>query len=293
MKAEQLYRLGLFKAANRLARWLPRGIALRVGAAIGRQLCRNRPVQWRDQRENLRIVTGLDGPALDALCDKSFVQFSRMLADYFYCTNVAPERVRPLIKEWRGYEHVEMARTAGRGTIVVTAHLGHWELGGIVLALHGLPLTVITLDEPTTELTRWRELYRQKLGIKTIAVGADKFAFVEMIQALRRNEFVAMLVDRPYAGTGSPVTLFGHRTEFSSAPALLWEHTGATVLPAFILQEPDDRYLSVADPVIPLDNNAGIAGNTQRIADVFGAVIRAHPEQWFNFVRIFESAQSI
>ena len=50
-----------------------------------------------------------------------------------------------------------------------------------------------------------------------------------MIQTLRRNEFLAMLVDRPYAGTGAPVQFFGQQTEFSTAPALLWQHTGAAV----------------------------------------------------------------
>ncbi len=289
MSPRRLYRVGLFKTANRLARFLPRPVTRQIGAWMGRWSCDRNSEAWHAQRENLGIATGLRSSELDELCRENFVHFSQMLADYFYCTNVEAERVRPLVQEWRGYEHIEAARAAGRGTIVVTAHLGHWELGGIVLALHGLPLTVITLDEPTSELTRWREDYRRRLGIKTIAIGEDKFAFVAMIQALKRNEFVAMLIDRPPGGTGTPVKLFGHETEFSSGPALLWQHTRATVLPAFVLQQPDDCYVSLAAPAVPLDETADLASNTQKIADAFSGIIRTHPEQWFNYVRIFKS----
>ena len=59
----------------------------------------------------------------------------------------------------------------------------------------------------------------QRFGIKTITVGSDKFAFVEIIQALRRNELVAMLIDRPYLNSGVQVQFFDHPTLFSAAAA--------------------------------------------------------------------------
>src|SRR5207302_7851476 len=110
-------------------------------------------------------------------------------------------------------------------------------------ALRGIPVTVITLEEPSTALTAWREAYRREIGIGTIAVGPGReFAFVEMMRVLRQNGCLAMLVDRPYAGTGAPVSFFGRSAEFSSAPALLWQHTGAAVVPAFVTRLPTGRY---------------------------------------------------
>jgi KDO2-lipid IV(A) lauroyltransferase len=216
-----------------------------------------------------------------------------MLADYFLCAGLTAERnARGLLDEWRGIEHLQAARAAGRGTIIVTAHLGHWELGGILLTRHGWPLNVVTLEEPSTELTRWRDAHRRHLGIHTIAVGpGHPFAFVELIQKLRRNELVAMLVDRPHEGTGAPVKFFGAQTEFSTGPALLAHHTGAAVLPAFVLQNDAGRYVSFADPVIPMqrhkDPRALLGENTQRIATSFEQIVRAHPEQWFNYVPVW------
>jgi KDO2-lipid IV(A) lauroyltransferase len=212
-----------------------------------------------------------------------------MLADYFLCASGG--RADGLLREWRGLEHVEAARKRGNGVLLVTAHLGHWELGGLLLAGHGLPMTVVTLEEPTTELTRWRDAYRRRAGIHTIAVGpGHSFAFVEMLQALRRNEVVAMLVDRPYEGTGEAVRFFGRPAEFSSGPALLHQHTGAAVVPAFVLRNGTGHYTAFADAALPLAADAGLPQNTQLIASHFENIIRQHPEQWFNYVPIWREA---
>lgn len=288
-----LYTLGCFKAAFVLAQLLPRSATQALAGLVGRIAFRRKADAQAALRANLQLVTGLRGAALDTLCTENVGNFSRMLADYFRCTGMhAARHGDALIEGWRGFEHLAAAREAGRGTIVVTGHLGHWELGGLVLARRGLPLTVITLEEPSTELTRWREAGRRRLGIKTITVGpGHPFAFVEMIQTLRRNELLAMLVDRPYPGSGAPVRLFGHATEFSTAPALLAQHTGAAVLPAFVLRQPGGRYVSIAEPIVPMpatsDPRADLVANTQRVATAFENVIRAHPAQWFHYVPIW------
>ena len=293
-----LYTLAGFKAAFAVAHLLPRPAAQALAAFVGRAAFGRKSDAQAALRANLQPVTGLSGAALDALCAENVANFSRMLADYFLCAGAnAARHCDALIEGWSGFENLAAARAAGCGTIVVTGHLGHWELGGLVLARRGLPLTVVTLEEPSTGLTRWREACRRQLGIKTITVGpGHPFAFVEMIQTLRRNELVAMLVDRPYAGTGTPVRLFGHETEFSSAPALLAKHTGAAVLPAFVLRQPGGRYISVAEPAVPMSATADLAANTQRIASAFEPSIRGHPAQWFHYVPIWsknEAAQSL
>jgi Kdo2-lipid IVA lauroyltransferase/acyltransferase len=291
-----LYTLAGFKTAFALAHLLPRPAAQALAAFVGRVAYGRNVNAQAALRANLQLVTGLRGAALDALCAENVANFCRMLADYFLCAGAdAARHCDALIEGWSGFENLTAARDAGRGTIVVTGHLGHWELGGLVLARRGLPLTVITLEEPSTGLTRWREACRRRLGIKTIAVGpGHPFAFVEMIQTLRRNELVAMLVDRPYAGTGAPVRLFGHETEFSTAPALLAQHTGAAVLPAFVIRQASGRYISVADTIVPMpataDPRADLAVNTQRLATAFEGIIRQHPAQWFNYVPIWNNA---
>jgi KDO2-lipid IV(A) lauroyltransferase len=295
---DSLYTLGGFKLAFAFAHLFPRAASQWLAPRIALAAYSRSAEAQSSLRANLHLVTGLNGATLDALCEENIVNFSRMLADYFLCAGPNAAKHAASLLRYDGGEHnLAAARAPGKGVIVVTGHLGHWELGGLMLALLGLPLTVVTLEEPSSELTRWRESCRRQLGIKTITVGpAHPFAFVEMMQTLRRNELIAMLVDRPYEGTGACVELFDHKTEFSTAPALLAHHTGASVLPAFVIHDGQGGYTTMAEPPVPMDTNGDlrttIPANTQRIATVFEGIIRRHPEQWFNYVPIWRERET-
>jgi lauroyl/myristoyl acyltransferase len=289
VRPNRAYRLSIFQAAHFCIRILPRPISQWIAAGIGRAAYWLNPQARAALRENLARVTGASGRLLDRVCLRNFTNFLQMLADYLYAAGAEREKITSLMGNSRGLEHFHAARALGKGVLVVTGHLGNWELGGVLLALHDLPVTVVTLEEPSSELTRWRDAYRRRLGIKTITVGNDPFAFVAMVQALKNNECLAMLIDRPYGGSGTPVDFFGQRTCFSTAPALLWQHTGAAVVPAFVVRE-NGRYVSFAEAPVqlaPADRRAGLEENTQRLATAFEETIRRYPDQWYNYVPIW------
>ena len=288
MTGNPWYRLNTFRAALRLASALPRDIVQEIAGRhrpFRLPLCakrpRGRPGKPRPHHRPPRRDARRALPA-------KLRHFLRMMADYFYCS-ARPRRrnPRPGRAPGRALNTSPPRANEGKGGILVTAHLGNWELGGIILALAGVPLTVVTLEEPTSELTEWREAGRRRLGIKTIAIGSDPFSFVGIVSALRRNEFVAMLVDRPYGDSSVPVQFFGAETQFSSAPSLLHGHTGAAVIPAFVLQKPGGRYVSVLEPPVPMSTESP-ESNAQKIAAVFEAVVRRYPDQWFNYVPIWK-----
>jgi len=103
------------------------------------------------------------------------------------------------------------------------------------------------------------------------------------MQALRRNELVAMLVDRPYLNSGVEVKFFDQPTLFSAAgPPRIWQHTDATIIPAFVLQLQPGRYGCYAYPPIAMTTETGPRRKiARRVADVFQAIIREFPDQWF------------
>jgi KDO2-lipid IV(A) lauroyltransferase len=269
---------------GRLPTPVSRSLALLCGE-LGFRLCHNRR---EAVRRNLAALVPDEQEQWNT-CRRCFHNFLRMLHDFCDSAERGARRVNELMTERRGFEFLKAARQVGRGTILVTGHLGAWELGGMVLASDGFPVNVVTLAEPTAELNAWRREYRERFGIKTITVGSDKFAFVEIIAALRRNELVAMLVDRPYLNSGVEVRFFDRSTSFSAAAARLWQHTGATVIPAFVLQLEPGSYGCYAYPSIDMRPDQSLRENSQLIADVFQSIIREFPDQWFNFVPIWNS----
>ena len=277
-----------FETASWMIKHLPRPLTRSMSVAageLGYRFCQDRRealqrnLQAMAQNDNQRSI----------LSRSCFHNFLRMLHDFCDCAESGAGRLNELMVERRGFEFLEAARRKGNGTLLITGHLGAWELGGMALASDGFPVNVVTLAEPTNELNEWRQKYRQRFGIKTVTVGADKFAFVEIIQALRRNELVAMLVDRPYLNSGIEVQFFGRPTLFSAAAARVWQHTQAAVIPAFVLQLEPGQYGCYAYPTIDMTADQTLEQNSQRIADVFQAVVREFPEQWFNFVPIWNS----
>jgi KDO2-lipid IV(A) lauroyltransferase len=288
-----LYGISAFKAAFALAQLLPRPVTRKIADALAWWGLRSSPELKKIASENLAIATGRTDAALDALVRENFRNFSRTLADYFLCAGEHAASANALLGELDGWEHITAARERGHGIILVTGHVGHWELGGLTLASRGVPMSVVTLPEPSDALMRWRSACRRRLGIGTIAVGpGHDFAFVEMLRTLNGNGCLAMLVDRPYPGTGITVRQFGRNTEFSTGPALLAHHTGAAIIPAFVFQQPDYRYRAIACPPVEMANGPlreTLHENVQRIASVFEVLIRQHPDQWFNYVPLFQT----
>src|ERR1700752_428943 len=274
-----------FEIASWLVRHLPhpltRAFAARVGG-LGYRFCPHRRAALLSNLAQLKNQDASD------LCLACFQNFLRVLHDFCDAAAGGVPSMNTLIVARRGFEFLNEARSRGRGTLLITGHIWAWELGGMMLAAEGFPGNVGTMREPPPKLDVWRQEYRSRFGIKTITVGADKFAFVEIIQALRRNELVAMLVDRPYLNSGVEVRFFGKPTLFSAAAARIWHHTGATVIPAFVLQLQPGRYGCYAYPSIEMDSGASTETNTQRVADVFEAIVREFPDQWYNFVPIWQ-----
>jgi len=265
-----------------LPRTFTRSMSLAAGE-LGYRLCKDRRAALG---RNLAALTA-DPIQRERLARNCFHNFLRMLHDFCDCAENGTRRLNELMVQRRGFEFLEAARLKGKGTLLITGHLGAWELGGMVLASDGFPVNVVTMPEPTTELNEWRLKYRERFGIKTITIGSDKFAFIEIIQALRRNELVAMLVDRPYMNSGIGVQFFGRPTLFSAAAARVWQHTQAAVIPAFVLQLEPGQYGCYAYSPIEMTAEQTLEKNSQCVADVFQAIIREFPEQWFNFVPIW------
>lgn len=276
----------IFEAASWIISHSPRSVTRALSAQLGRLgyiLCKHRRDALKGNLEALKH----NSKSLDSLTQDCFENFLRMLHDFCDCVAGGIPRVNALLSERRGFEFLEKAQSYGKGTLLVTGHVGAWELGGMVLASDGFPVNVVTLEEPTKKLNKWRQKYRDRFGIKTITVGSGGFTFVEIIQALRRNELVAMLVDRPYMNSGVNIRFFDRRARFSLAAARISQVTQATVMPAFVLQLEYGKYGCYAYPPIDMPANETLEENSQRIVNVFQSIIQEFPEQWFNFVSIW------
>ncbi len=280
----ELWRAALF-GVRVLPGWLLDGLA-RAGSVAYRQL-------HRDRREiavqNLLPVVGGDRPQAERLARRLFAQFALKLADLWRFE--AGLDLTGRFCDLHGWGSFEAARARGRGVLLVTPHLGNWELGGPLLSARGVRLLVITQAEPGNGFTELRQASRARWGIETLVIGRDAFAFVEVIKRLQAGATVAILVDRPPAPSGVTVELFGRPFQASIAAAELARATGCAVLGVALPRTPR----GYAARVLPefaydrgaLGNRAGRIAFSQEILRAFEPIIREHPDQWYHFVPVW------
>ena len=181
-----------------------------------------------------------------------------------------------------GVEHLHAAmRTHGRA-LVLTAHLGNWEVlcAAHRLTEYGLSIVVRPLDAPWLDAVADR--LRRRTGVEVID---KRGALRPVLEALRRGRMVGILMDQNAARReGVFVKFFGHPASTSRSIALLAVRTGAPVVPIFARRAGGTRHTVVIRPALapPLvnDSEAAVVELTARCTAEIEAVIREVPEQW-------------
>lgn len=243
--------------------------------------------------ENFLPVLNGDRAAARRAAKKMFSEFALKLADLWRFesgADVSGEKAA-----WQGWEDFEAARARGKGVLIVTPHLGNWEIGAAFFVEHGIPMLVLTQAEPDAALTQMRLASRARRGIETIVVGEDAFAFIEIIKRLQAGATVALLVDRPPAPKAVPVELFGRPIQASNAAAELARASGCAIVPGVIVRQPGGYAANIL-PEIRYDRAAighrdGRIRLTQEILRAFEPAIRQHLNQWYHFVPVWPTQE--
>lgn len=204
--------------------------------------------------------------------------------DVLLLPRIAPAALGTLI-DFRGWEHLAAAHAAGRGILLVTAHLGSISLVGQMIQARGYPACVVVEPVQPPQLLALLERLRGSHGARPLPVGPGLLRAVN--EALARNEVVGLVSDRDVLGNGLPVTFFGAPTRLPGGAAGLALRTGAAVLPAFTARLAAGRHVGWFEPPIELIRSgnvrADIQANTERVTRVLEAAIRRYPEQWTVF----------
>jgi len=178
-----------------------------------------------------------------------------------------------------------------RGAILVTAHIGAWEVGSMLPASRDHQrIHVVREAETDPRAQRFIEgLIRSRGGELYITHFAeDPHLGVDLLDALRGGEVVALQGDRPRSGGRTEdATLFGQGFHLPIGPAALARAAGVPIVPVFVFREDRLSYRCVIRPAIHVaqtaDRRGDIAGALALFAADLEAAIRRDPHQWFCF----------
>jgi KDO2-lipid IV(A) lauroyltransferase len=186
----------------------------------------------------------------------------------------------------RADEYLDAAFENPNGVILISLHIGNWEVATMAAALAtGRRVTSVARPLGLPWADRWISAIRTRFGNRIIAKDG---ALKEMNRTLRSGGILGILIDQvTKRSDGVEVRFFGRRVMATPAAALLALRCRSTVIPAFCARDRDDGLVLHFRPPLAIhrsgDLRRDIAINTQRMNDAIVEIIEAYPSQWFWF----------
>jgi len=285
----------------RIAQFIALNLPLRVGYGLA-VFCSDIHYMFADKdrrfvRENLKVIfPEKSRREIRRIRIKMARNFAKYLVDFFRFSKMDLEYMKKNIKVENAHFFDE-ALSKGKGVIILSAHLGNWELGAVAVALLGYPFWVVVLPHKHKYVDRFFNAQRESKGIKVIPLG--KAARLCMT-ALKKNELLALVGDRDFTESGIVVDFFGKPSIFPKGPAALALNTGAVILPGFMVRNADDSFTLCIDKPIECNPPVG-AERKLRFSDhdlmevikqykgVIESYIRKYPDQWYMFRKFWIS----
>ena len=268
------------RAALAGVRVLPRGAALAVGAAAGRAAWRL-GMRRRVTEDNLAVAfPEVGAPERRVLARRVFEHFGRMTVDSLRLSASGPKALVPHVQGGEAIELVRAALARGKGAIILTGHVGNWELAGAYIAACGFPLAAVVKAPSNPYIARHTEQVRLALGIESIDMPE---ASVGVPQVLRANRAVALVADQGALRSSLWTPFFGRPTKTPLGPGVFAVRSGAPVLFGALVARPDGGYELLGERLFEEmtgdpDEAARVVGEAYRAK--LEAVVRRVPEQY-------------
>ena len=173
------------------------------------------------------------------------------------------------------------AQALGRGVIVVTGHVGNWELAGAYIAARGLPIDGVTRRMKNPLFDRYLTATRERSGMGVIPENPAR----HVPRALRAGRVVALVADQGVKGMASTyVPFFGRPAKTPRGPAVFALRLGVPIVAGTAIRLPSGRYRAVVEPVEVIDTGNrehDIDAVVARYTAIIEHWVRMYPEQYF------------
>jgi len=216
------------------------------------------------------------------IAEASYGHLGRTSVETALLPSYDARQIIELFEDVRGWSIVEERMARGHGLILVSGHLGNWELGGAYLAARGLPIDAVARHMANPLFDRYLTRTRQRIGMTILH---DEQAARRVPRSLRAGRAVAFLADQGTIGLASTwVPFFGRYAKTPRGPAVFALRLGAPIVFGVALRSPTGRYQLTFEPIDAIETDDRDADVERIVAGYTLALerwVRHAPEQYF------------
>lgn len=281
--------------AYRTGAWLAEHTPARV-AESGADLAGRVAYRWASGKRgvverNLARVVGPDEP-LEPVVRRAFASYARYWLETFRLGRYSSEQIQQMVQPvGSSVQTMQEAMDEGRGVLLITPHLGFYDLGVAWVGLQGWQFTTVAEVLRPRALFEWFAGIRSRYGMKVEPARNGRSVRERLAGVLDAGEGVALVADRDLGRRGVWVEFFGERTTLPASPALLLVRKRVPLVAGSVIQH-GDGYRARLDRVpyeLTGDEELDVPAVAQVTADALEELIRQAPEQWHMFNRNWPS----
>lgn len=262
---------------------IPLQTGRRLGACIGNVWYVMDKRHRRVALENLNLAFADEkSPAeIGQLSRRVFRNLGKIMFEMAWSLSLRPEEIKRYV-QIVGHDHIRHARARNNGILVLTGHLGNWELMTFLGVMNRSTTHIVYRPLDFKPMDRFIGDVRTRYGARLIP---KSNATLKILKSMKRNEDVALLFDqRVNKRKGIFVDFFGEPACTAKGVAFLALKAGSPVLPVFMLRTEEGFRAEIGED-IPLirtgDLEEDIRINTERYNDCIEKFVHRYPDQWF------------
>ncbi len=276
----------VYKICQQIVLHLPLEISYKISLLVAEIYRFFRKKDYFNLKKNLEIVfPEKDKREIARYAKKTFRNFARHLIDFLYFPKLNREYIKENIKI-EGIENFAPALLKKKGIIVITAHLGSWEVGGAIASILGYPVNIVVLEHPNKKIQNFFIQQREEKGSNLIL---QKDAARDVLAALKKKQMVVFVNDKDYFDSGIKVKFFGKEVSIPRGTAVFAIKTKSLIVPGFTVREKNRLKLIIEKPIsykLSDDKNRDMKNITQKVVNIIEEYIRRYPGQWFYFEKL-------